>query len=77
LKKTDTYLAGIFGSIKTFWESIESTYYNDPTTFVTIPQTMLTHITDATVALAESYTTNSSGDAIIVYGDPSVTPVTT
>jgi len=38
---------------------------------------MLTHLTDATIALAKSYTNNSSGDAIIVYGDPSLTPIKT
>jgi len=64
--KTDKYLAGIFGSIKDFWEAIESTYYDDPTTFVTIPQTMLEHLTNATVALAKSFTTNSAADGIIV-----------
>lgn len=64
------YLAGIFLSIKTLWESVNSGYADNTSVIFEIPQTILTHFSEASAALSGSL----GSSAITVYGaDPATT----
>lgn len=64
------YLAGIFESIKTLWEGVNSDYATNTAVIFDIPTTILTHFSQASAALSGSL----GSSAIVVYGsDPTTT----